>query len=97
MSYTARSCVDAGEIEGSIVCLARVDAWVADVVRRLMEWEIRRGRKQKPYADTHGRMLELSVERLIRNIGVLVLHWAVCVEISGLGVGDSLSASAVDY
>lgn len=45
-------------MEGSILWLACVDAWVATLVKCLTKWEMRRVQVQELYADTQGILLE---------------------------------------
>lgn len=63
---------DGVEVEGSIVWLARFDAWLVTVVRCLIERKQSGGQKQKLYADTQGKILELAIAQLTESSQVIV-------------------------
>lgn len=67
---------DGSYVHGTIMSIARLDAWVATVVLCLVEREKRGGQRQKEYADTFGRMLETATKQVIGNIGEFVKHWS---------------------
>lgn len=73
--FSAISKDGSGEVETPTVRPARVDAWVAFVVRRLSSRETRGGQRWKFYADTQRSMLGLAMKELIGNVRAVLQHW----------------------
>lgn len=69
----------------SIVWIARVDEWVAAVVRCLPEWETRSCQREKVYADIRGDMLELAMAQRTMKVRVFVQYWVGRDAASGTG------------
>lgn len=63
-------------MNGSNLWLAGLDAWVRPVVKCLREKEPVGGHRQEMYADTHGRLLLVSMEKLTINVRVFMEYWA---------------------
>lgn len=66
---------EGGEVDGSIVGLHRVGAWMAAVVRCLTERETCGCQLQKLYTETKGITLELSMAQLTGKVQVLMQYW----------------------
>lgn len=63
-------------VEGTIMSVARLDAWNATEVSCLVERETCGGHGQQQYTDTYGRMMEVAIKQLIGSVRELVVHWA---------------------
>lgn len=72
--FNAGSCVGAGKDEGSIVSPARGEALIATLNRCLREQDARKCQRQKLYAETQGKKLQLAMKQMIGNVRVLLQH-----------------------
>lgn len=77
MGLSAKRYDGAGEVEGSVVYLARVDAWVVTLGKCSTEREARRGQRQKLYADTRVNIPGLPMNQLSGSERVFVQHCVV--------------------
>lgn len=75
-AFSKRSHNGAGDIEGSIVWIARIEACVTTAVRCLTKQVTQGDQRQMFCENTHREMLELAMQQLIGIVGLFRQHRA---------------------
>lgn len=62
-------------VETAVIAMPRIDARTASVIQLLRENEIRRGRRQKEYSNTFGKLSRSVTTRLARAVLQFAEYW----------------------